>query len=217
MPEPPQSLIPSPSETSAPLLSNPALTDTLGNFPLYSSQNGSSVRLEPVEEAETPEGNDRKNQESDRNIEVLPTPGRTASRRGRPRGRPLGRRRGSTTSSSRALTRPNRPYTRSGGRTETRAQSQTLERAMTLPNIAESISPEKLEAQPPTPSKAPPDQLRRNRAPRYRCGTCGSRNCSCVNLIERKPPDDQLARGVDALTPTLVDTDTFEDHEQHTI
>ena len=88
---------------------------------------------------------------------------------------------------------------------------------MTLPNIAESMSPEEREAQPPIPSQAPPYQLRRNRAPRYRCGTCGSRNCSCVNLIERKPLDNQLARGVDALAPTLADTDTFEDHEQHTI
>ena len=214
--EPPQSLILSPSGTSAPLLSNPALTDTLSNFPLYSSQNGSSVTPEPVEEAEPQEGNDGEIQESDRNIEALPTPGRTASRRGRPRGRPLGRRR-STTSSSRALTRPNRPCTRSRGRTEIRAQSQTLDRAMTLPNIAESMPTEEREAQPPTTSQAPPFQLRRNRAPRYRCGTCGSRNCSCVNLIERKPPDDQLARGVDALIPTLADTDTFEDHDQHTI
>ena len=88
---------------------------------------------------------------------------------------------------------------------------------MTLPNIAESRSPEERKAQPPTPSQAPPYQLRRNRAPRYRCGTCGSRNCSCFNLIERKPPDDQLARGVDALTPTLAEKDTFEDHEQRTI
>ena len=183
LPEPPQSLIPSPSGTSAPLLSNPALTDTLSNFPLDSSQNGSSVRLEPAEEAEPQEGTDGEIQESDRNIEALPTPGRTASRRGRPRGRPLGRRRRNTTSSSRALTRPNRPCTRSRGRTETRAQSETLERAMTLPNIAESMSPEEREAQLPTSSQAPPHQLRRNRAPRYRCGTCGSRNCSCVNLI----------------------------------
>ena len=48
------------------------------------------------------------------------------------------------------------------------------------------------------------------------CGTCGSRNCSCVNLIERKPPDDRLARGVDAAAPALADTDTSEDHKQHT-
>ena len=178
LPEQPQSLIPSPSGTSAPLLSNPALTDTLSNFPLYSSQNGSSGRLELAQEAEPQKENNEEIQESDRNIEALPKPGRTASRRGRPRGRPLGRRRGSTTSSSRALTQQNRPYTRSRGRTETRIQSQTLERAMTLPDIAESRSPEEREAQPPTPSQPPPYQLRRNRAPRYRCGTCGSRYCS---------------------------------------
>ena len=180
LPEPPQSLIPSPSGTSAPLLWNPALIDTLSNFPLFSSQNGSSVRLEHAQEAEPQEENDGEIQESDRNIEALPTPGRTASRRGKPR--------------SRELTRPNRPYTRSRGRTETRAKSQTLESAMTLPNIAESRSPEEREAQPPTPSQASAYQLRRNRAPRYRYGTCGSRYCSCVNLIERKLPDDQLAR-----------------------
>ena len=217
LPEPPLSLIPSLSGTSAPLLSNPALTDTLSNFPLYSSRNGSSVGQEPGDEAEPQEGNDREIQEPGRNIETFPTPGRTASRRGRPRSRPPGCRRGSTASSSRALTRPNRPCTRSRGRTETRAQSQTLERAMTLPNIAESMSPEEREAQPPTPSRATTYQLRRNRTPRCRCGTCGSLNCSCVNLIKRKPPDDRLARGVDALAQTLADTDTSEDHEHHTI
>ena len=158
----------------------------MSNFPLYSSQNGSSARLELAQEGEPQEENNGEIQEPDRNIEALPTPGRTASRRGRPRGRPLGRKRGSTTLSSRALTRPNRPYTRLRGRTETRVQSQTLERAMTLPDIAESMLLEEREVQPPTPSQAPPYQLRRNRAPRYRCGTCGSRYCSCVNLIERK-------------------------------
>ena len=35
-----RSLIPPPSETSAPLLSNPSLTDTLGKSPLFSSQTG---------------------------------------------------------------------------------------------------------------------------------------------------------------------------------
>ena len=37
LPEPAPSLISSPSATSAPLLSNPALTDTLSNFPLFNS------------------------------------------------------------------------------------------------------------------------------------------------------------------------------------
>ena len=216
LPEPAPSLVPSPSGTSAPLLSNPALTDTLSNFPLFSSRAGSSVELELAEEAE-PQGTGGETQEPGQSMETLPSSGRTATKRGRPRGRPPGRRRGSTTSSSRALTRAHRPYTRSRGRVRTRAQSQTLERAMTLPNIAESISPEQREAEQPTPSQAPPYQLRRNRAPRYRCGTCGSRNCSCVNLVEVRTPDKRLARGVDAPALDLADTEIFEDHIQHTI
>ena len=215
--EPAPSLVPSPSGTSAPLLSNPALTDTLSNFPLFSSRAGSSVGLELAEEAEPQEGTDREIQEPGQSMETLPSSGRTATRRGRPRGRPPGRRRGSTTSSSRTLTRAHRPYTRARGRVRARAQSQTLERAMTLPNIAESISPEQREAEQPTPSQAPPYQLRRNRAPRYRCGTCGSRNCSCVNLVEVRTPDKRLARGADAPALDLADTEIFEDHIQHTI
>ena len=217
LPEPAPSLVPSPSGTSAPLLSNPALTDTLSNFPLFSSRAGSSVGLELAEEAEPQEGTDREIQEPGQSMETLPSSGRTATRRGRPRGRPPGRRRGSTTSSSRTLTRAHRPYTRARGRVRARAQSQTLERAMTLPNIAESISPEQREAEQPTPSQAPPYQLRRNRAPRYRCGTCGSRNCSCVNLVEVRTPDKRLARGVDAPALDLADIEIFEDHIQHTI
>ena len=217
LPEPAPSLVPSPSGTSAPLLSNPALTDTLSNFPLFSSRAGSSVELELAEEAEPQEGTGGETQEPGQSMETLPSSGRTATKRGRPRGRPPGRRRGSTTSSSRALTRAHRPYTRSRGRVRTRAQSQTLERAMTLPNIAESISPEQREAEQPTPSQAPPYQLRRNRAPRYRCGTCGSRNCSCLNLIRGRPPDKRLARGVDAPATDSADTKAIEDHMQHTI
>ena len=150
-------------------------------------------------------------------MEALPPSGRIANRRGRPRGRSQGRRRGSVTSSSQALTRTSRPYTRSRGRVRIRAQSRTLERAMTLPNIAESTSPEQRQAEQLNPPRAAPYQLRRNRVPRYRCGTCGSRNCSCVNLIKGRPPDQRLARGDDASAPALADTETFEDHAQHTI
>ena len=88
---------------------------------------------------------------------------------------------------------------------------------MTIPNIAESTSPEQRQAEQLNPPRAAPYQLRRNRVPRYRCGTCGSRNCSCVNLIKGRPPDQRLARGEDASAPALADTETFEDHAQHTI
>ena len=217
LPKPLPSLLPSPSGTSAPLLSNPALTDTLSNFPLFSSRAASSVGLELAEEVEPQEGTDREIQEPKQSMEALPPSGRIANRRGRPRGRPQGRRRGSVTSSSQALTRTSRPCTRSRGRVRIRAQSRTLERAMTLPNIAESTSPEQRQAEQLNPPRAAPYQLRRNRVPRYRCGTCGSRNCSCVNLIKGRPPDQRLARGEDASAPALADTETFEDHARHTI
>ena len=216
LPEPP-SLIPSPSGTSAPLLSNPALTDTLSNFPLFGSQNGGSRRPEPDEEVEPREETDREQQEPNRDAIVSPTPGRTANRRGRPRGRPPGRTRRGTTSTSKASIRADRPNPRSRRLSGTTAQSQALERAMTLPNIAESRSPQTQDTQSPTPPQVPRYQLRRNRAPRYMCGTCGSRNCSCVDLIQVKSPDNRLARGVHAPTATLADTDTSEDHDQHTI
>ena len=189
----------------------------MSNFPLFSSRAASSVGLELAEEVEPQEGTDREIQEPKQNMEALPPSGRIANRRGRPRGRPQGRRRGSVTSSSQALTRTSRPYTRSRGRVRIRAQSRTLERAMTLPNIAESTSPEQRQAEQLNPPRAAPYQLRRNRVPRYRCGTCGSRNCSCVNLIKGRPPDQRLARGEDASAPALTDTKTFEDHAQHTI
>ena len=86
---------------------------------------------------------------------------------------------------------------------------------MTLPNIAESLSSEQPEAEQTTTSRAPPYLLRRNRTPRYRCGTCGSRNCSCVNLISGKPQNKRLARGVDAPAPDTAVTETTEDHMQY--
>ena len=214
-PEPTPSLIPSPSGTSAPLLSNPALTDTLSNFPLFSSRAGSMTGLQTIEEPEPQERTDREIPEPRHSMEASPSSGRTVSRRGRPRGRPPNRRRGSANSSSRALASTHRPYTRSRGRLRIRAQSQTLERAMTLPNIAESLSSEQPEAEQTTTSRAPPYLLRRNRTPRYRCGTCGSRNCSCVNLISGKPQNKRLARGVDAPAPDTAATETTEDHMQY--
>ena len=66
---------------------------------------------------------------------------------------------------------------------------------MTLPRIPESQSPNQQDAELATSSQAPRYQLRTNRAPRYKCGTCGLRNCSCVQRVISKPPDHRLARG----------------------
>ena len=86
-PEPTPSPIPSPSGTSTPLLSNPALTDTLSNFPLFSSRAGSSAGLQTIEEPEPQERTDREIPEPRHSMEASPSSGRTANRRGRPRGR----------------------------------------------------------------------------------------------------------------------------------
>ena len=58
LPELMRSLPPSPTDTSAPFLSTPALTDTLRNFPLFSSRAVSSEALEPAEGNEPQEGTD---------------------------------------------------------------------------------------------------------------------------------------------------------------
>ena len=60
--EPANNHLPSPTRTTSPLLSNPALTDTLSNFPLFSSRAGSSVGLEPAEEDEPHEETDTEDQ-----------------------------------------------------------------------------------------------------------------------------------------------------------
>ena len=88
----------------------------------------------------------------------------------------------------------------------TRAPSRTLERAMTSRNIPENQSSTQLDAEQATLSQIQRYQLRKNRAPRYRCGTCGSRDCRCVNLVMRETLDYRLARRVKVLACELVTT-----------
>ena len=86
---------------------------------------------------------------------------------------------------------------------------------MTLPKIPESMSLDQQYAEQTPPSQAPPYQLRPDRAPQYRCGTSGTLNCSCVNLVEVRTPDKLLARGADAPAQDLVDTEKSDDYHQH--
>ena len=65
--------------------------------------------------------------------------------------------------------------------------------------------------------QAPRYQLRANRAPRYKCGTCGSRNCSCVQLIASKPPVHGLALGAAIPTRELLMARAPPEHPQHGI
>ena len=88
---------------------------------------------------------------------------------------------------------------------------------MTLPNLPKSMSLDPRDVEQTPPSQAPPHQLRRNRAPRFRCGTCGSRNCSCLNLVEERTRNKRLAWGADAPVPDLVDKETLDDYPQHKV
>ena len=124
--EPASSLLPPLTVSSAPLLSSPALTDTLSNFPLFSSRASSSREPEPAEEDKPQEGIDVEDQPPGRSQETSLTSDGTVRGRGRPRCRPPGCRRVSATSSSRTNSRANRPHTRSKGRMRIRAQSRTL-------------------------------------------------------------------------------------------
>ena len=87
---------------------------------------------------------------------------------------------------------------------------------MTPPEISENLSQDRSGIEEGTYSQAPRYRLRANKAPRYRCGTCGSRNCSCVQLIASEPPDHQLARGAAIPTRELLMARAPE-HAQHGI
>ena len=98
----------------------------------------------------------------------------------------------------------------------TRAPPGTHDRAMTLPEAPESQSPARSDSRESTSQQVPRYQLRANRAPRYKCGTCGSRNCTCAHQIIIKPPDLRLDRG--AVIPTCELTlARMPDHPQHRI
>ena len=87
---------------------------------------------------------------------------------------------------------------------------------MTLPEISENLSSDRPEIDENTASQAPRYQLRENRAPRYRCGTCGSRKGSCVQLIASEPQHHRLARGAAIPTSELLIARAPE-HPQHGI
>ena len=207
---------PSPFGTSAPLLSNPSLTDTLSNFPLFNQQ--TKDPNEPTDPIQTTEPQEH-NVGPENQITSQNPPPTTTNRRGRPRGGPPGRRNqlpksssGTTTSSRRSTTRHIRgPRTRFSSRTAPR----TLDRAMTLPQIPESSTPTQSNQLDYTSRQAPRYQLRANRAPKYRCGTCGSRDCSCIQLVSKEPPNQRLARGetIPACEIILAQTANHPQHE----
>ena len=82
-----RSLIPSPSGTSAPLLSNLSLPDTLSNFPLFNPNES-----RPLVPTEQPQGINAEHESQNPEPPPLPEQPSSASGRGRPRSRPPGRR-----------------------------------------------------------------------------------------------------------------------------
>ena len=67
--KPTGSLVPSPSGTSAPLLSNPSLTDTLSNFPLFDPQAEQPSAPELLAETEPPQETEAEGKTSSRNLD----------------------------------------------------------------------------------------------------------------------------------------------------
>ena len=212
-----ESLIPSPSGTSAPMLSNPSLTDTLSNFPLLIPQTRDPNQSAPSAPTADPK---EPNVDPDNQIANQNPPPRTPNIRGRPRGRPPGRRNQLPTSSSGTTTSSRKPTTRlrRGPRTRvsTRAPHRVHDRAMILPRIPESPNPTQPNTLNDAFRRAPRYQLRANKAPRYRCGTCGSRDCSCVQLVTTEPPKLRLARGAAIPARELMLART-QNHPQHEI
>ena len=87
---------------------------------------------------------------------------------------------------------------------------------MTLPQALENQPPARPYSRENTSPQVPRYQLRTNQAPRYKCGTCGSRNCTCTHQIIIEPPDLRLARG--AVIPTCELTlARMPDHPQYRI
>ena len=98
----------------------------------------------------------------------------------------------------------------------TRAPPRTLDKAMTLPEAPENQSLDQPGAEEGISSDAPGCQLRANRAPRYKYGTCCSRNCSCIQLVANEPPDHRLARGA-AIPGRELSIARAPEHPQHEV
>ena len=88
---------------------------------------------------------------------------------------------------------------------------------MTLPSVPESMSLYQQDVEQPLASQVPPYPLRRNRTPRYRRVTCGSRNSSCFSLVEVRTPGKRLARGADVPFQDLVDMIALDHPQQDSL
>ena len=187
--------------TSAPLLTNPSLTDILSNFPIWPLIDD-SVPNPTVEDngTELPVCDDEQGLVPP---VTIPANNRTTTTklsgapRGhqhkRPRGRPSGRARQRASMphghKQRGTIRGARKIGRSRGRPPrmARAEPNTPTRTRRTPSVDTDSSALSAAI---TSNKAPPPEsintrygLRRNCVPRYRCGTCGLRDCECNYMV----------------------------------
>ena len=179
--------------TSAPLLTNPSLTDVPVSVPPLPDgiSNLQDTETNNTELSGSDEPAARYNVPSTRNrgrlraalsrgstrrtpsqYQDLRSRAQRQGRRGRPRGRPPRRPRGHTTTSLR----------------------QTHSREIdTQPSITSDSDSEVPTAQPTSDVDQKVSQVNPhydlccNRAPRYRCGTCGFRDCTCVLALNKSP------------------------------
>ena len=176
--------------SSAPLMTKPTLTDVPIGIPHLpnGTSNLQNTETRDTESSNTNEPTARNNgprfrgksraalsrcstrATSSRSQNVSVCAPRTPSRRGRPRGRPPRRPRGHTISSR-----------------------QTAREIDTQPSITSDSDSDAPTAQltsdvdPGATQVNPHYGLRRNRVPRYRCGTCGFRDCTCVVALNKSP------------------------------
>ena len=178
--------------TSAPLLTNPKLTDVSISIPQLpnGTSNLQNTETRDTELSNTNEPTARNNVPSTRgrgrsraalsrcstratnsrsqNVSVRAQ--RTPSRTGRPRGRPPRRPRGHTIS-SRQTAREN--DTQPSITSDSDSDAPTAKLTSDVDQGAAQVNPHY--------------GLRRNREPQYRCGTCGFRDCTCVMALNKSP------------------------------
>ena len=176
--------------TSAPMLTSPSLTDRLSNFPIWPLID--DYVLNPTVgdgDAESPISNDEREPIPPATVPInaattttKPTNASRGHQHHRPRGRPPGRARPRTSlprghqqrGALRGARKRGRPRgrpprtTRTGPNTSTRVcRTQSVDTDSSAPSAAVTSD----QAPPPESTNALYG-LRRNRVPRYRCGTC---------------------------------------------
>ena len=208
--------------TSAPLLTNPSLTDMLSNFPIWPliddnvlnptlDDNGAEIPTTNNEKGSIPPATVPTNNNAATTTKLSNAP------RGRgPRGRPPGRARPRASlprgHQRRGAIRGARKRGRPRGRPPriTHARPNTPTRVRSTPSMdTDSSAPS---AAVTSDQAAPPEStnarygLRHNRIPRYRCGTCGLRDCECNYMVHAgfpiKPQGVLLAREQEKSLPS---------------